>query len=184
MLLGVRDDLREGALRSGSTSKGLTSRPRSRRPRSDGPSGAAEIAARAESDTADYEDLKRLLRAGSSLGGARPRRMSWMRGRIAIAKFPSASSDTWNVMAWEKVALDLARERGCGSRSQLITGRGPERAGRRPLRPPRKGRLGYASAMTMLEASDGDQRSYLEIAEVIEERSTAAQRSCVSYGDE
>jgi serine/threonine-protein kinase HipA len=28
--------------------------------------------------------------------------------------------------------------------------------------------------MTMLEASDGDQRSYLEIAEVIEERSTAA----------
>jgi serine/threonine-protein kinase HipA len=35
-------------------------------------------------------------------------------------------------------------------------------------------RIGYASAMTMLEASDGDQRSYLEIAEVIEERSTAA----------
>ena len=35
-------------------------------------------------------------------------------------------------------------------------------------------RVGYASAMTMLEASDGDQRSYLEIAEVIEERSPAA----------
>ena len=35
-------------------------------------------------------------------------------------------------------------------------------------------RIGYASAMTMLEASDRDQRSYLEIAEVIEERSTAA----------
>jgi serine/threonine-protein kinase HipA len=34
--------------------------------------------------------------------------------------------------------------------------------------------IGYASAMTMLEASDGDQRSYLEIAQVIEERSPAA----------
>jgi serine/threonine-protein kinase HipA len=33
-------------------------------------------------------------------------------------------------------------------------------------------RIGYASAMTMLEARDGDRRSYLEIAEVIEERST------------
>ena len=35
-------------------------------------------------------------------------------------------------------------------------------------------RIGYASAMTMLEARDGDQRSYLEIAEVIEEGSPAA----------
>jgi len=32
-------------------------------------------------------------------------------------------------------------------------------------------RIGYTSAMTMLEARDGDQRSYLEIAEVIEQRS-------------
>jgi serine/threonine-protein kinase HipA len=31
---------------------------------------------------------------------------------VAIAKFPSAASDTWNVMAWEKVALDLARDAG------------------------------------------------------------------------
>jgi len=35
-------------------------------------------------------------------------------------------------------------------------------------------RVGYASAMTISKASDGDQRSYLEIAEVIEERSPAA----------
>jgi hypothetical protein len=33
-------------------------------------------------------------------------------GTLAIAKFPSAAHDTWNVMAWEKVALDLAREAG------------------------------------------------------------------------
>ena len=42
-------------------------------------------------------------------------------GRLAIAKFPSAVSDTWNVMAWEKVALDLARDAGViVPRSELI----------------------------------------------------------------
>jgi hypothetical protein len=68
-------------------------------------------AGRAESYSADYEGLKRLLRAGRSLGGARPKaHVIDASGRIAIVKFPSASSDTWNVMAWEEVALDLARD--------------------------------------------------------------------------
>ena len=94
---------------------------------------------------------------------------------MAIAKFPSESSDTWNVMAWEKVALDLARDAGItvpdsqliriGDRHVLIVDRFDRRG---------TARIGYASAMTMLEASASDQRSYLEIAEVIEERSTAA----------
>src|SRR5580693_3631343 len=158
LLLGVRDDLREGALRF--------------RLDEQGPFLATE-----ESGVpANYEDLKRLLRAGSSLGGARPKaHVLDAAGRVAIAKFPSASSDTWNVMAWEKVALDLARDAGVTvPDSQLI------RVGDRNVlvvdRFDRRGtvRIGYASAMTMLEASDGDQRSYLEIAEVIEERSTAA----------
>src|SRR5580692_9786266 len=177
LLLGVRDDLREGALRfrhagqepflaaEASGIPVLTDLP-----------ALLDIAARAERDTADYEDLKRLLQAGSSLGGARPKaHVLDSAGRVAIAKFPSASSDTWNVMAWEKVALDLARDAGVTvPDSQLI------RVGDRNVlvvdRFDRRGtvRIGYASAMTMLEASDGDQRSYLEIAEVIEERSTAA----------
>ncbi len=175
VLLGVRDDLRQGALRF--------------RLSDDGPYLAAEdsgipvltdlptlldIAGRVESDTADYGELNRLLRAGSSLGGARPKaHVMDSSGRVAIAKFPSTASDTWNVMAWEKVALDLARRAGIsvpdsqligvGDRSVLIIDRF-DRQGR--------ARIGYASAMTMLEAGDGDQRSYLEIAEVIEERST------------
>jgi serine/threonine-protein kinase HipA len=174
VLLGVRDDLRQGALRF--------------RLGEDGPYLAVEesgvpvltdlptlldIAERAELDTADYDELNRLVHAGSSLGGARPKaHVKDSDGRIAIAKFPSASWDSWNVMAWEKVALDLAHEAGIsvpksqlikiGGRSVLIVDRF-DRQGRE--------RIGYASAMTMLEASDGDQRSYLEIAEVIEERS-------------
>jgi len=77
-------------------------------------------------------------------------------------------------MAWEKVALDLARDAGVtvpdsqliriGDRNVLVIDRFDRRG---------TARVGYASAMTMLEASDGDQRSYLEIAEVIEQRSTA-----------
>jgi serine/threonine-protein kinase HipA len=177
VLLGVRDDLRQGALRF--------------RLNEAGPFFALEdsgvpiladllllldIAARVERGTADYEDLKRLLRAGSSLGGARPKaHVVDAAGRVAIAKFPSASSDTWNVMAWEKVALDLARDAGItvpdsdlvrvGDRHVLVVDRFDRRG---------SARIGFASAMTMLEAIDRDQRSYLEIAEVIEERSTAA----------
>ena len=177
ILLGVRDDLRQGALRFRRGEEGrflvaedsgvpvLTDLPR-----------LLEIAERAESDRADYEDLKRLLRAGSSLGGARPKaHVVDAAGRIAIAKFPSASSDAWNVMAWEKVALDLARDAGItvpdsqlirvGDRSVLVVDRFDRQGA---------SRVGYASAMTMLEAGDGDQRSYLEIAAVIEERSAAA----------
>jgi serine/threonine-protein kinase HipA len=132
-----------------------------------------DIATRVESDSADYDELRRLLRAGSSLGGARPKaHVLDAAGRVAIAKFPSAGSDTWDVMAWEKVALDLAHHAGVTvPESQLI-----RVADRHVLivdRFDRRGaaRIGYASAMTMLEARDGDQRSYLEIAAVIEERS-------------
>ena len=176
ILLGVRDDLRQGALRFRRGEEGpfrtvedsgvpiLTDLPK-----------LLEIAERAESDSADYADLKRLLRAGSSLGGARPKaHVVDAAGRIAIAKFPSVGSDTWNVMAWEKVALDLARDAGIkvpdsqlihvGARNVLVVDRFDRRGATR---------VGYASAMTMLEASDGDQRSYLEIAGVIEERSAA-----------
>jgi serine/threonine-protein kinase HipA len=176
LLLGVRDDLRQGALRFRLNEQGpFLATEESGVPALTDLPALLDISARAERGTADYEDLKRLLRAGSSLGGARPKaHVLDAAGQVAIAKFPSANSDTWNVMAWEKVALDLARDAGVRvTDSQLI------RIGNRNVlvvdRFDRRGtaRIGYASAMTMLEASDGDQRSYLEIAEVIEERSTA-----------
>jgi serine/threonine-protein kinase HipA len=177
LLLGVRDDLREGALRFRLSDHApfLATEDSGVPMLADLPE-LLNIAARAEQDIADYKDLKRLLRAGSSLGGARPKaHVLDDAGRLAIAKFPSASSDTWNVMAWEKVALDLAQDAGVivprsqllrmGDRHVLIVDRFDRRD---------RARIGYASAMTMLEASDGDQRSYLEIAGVIEERSPTA----------
>ena len=175
VLLGVRDDLRQGALRFRLSEDGPYLAQDSGVPVLTDLPALLDIAERVESGTADYSDLNRLFRAGSSLGGARPKaHVIDSDGRIAIAKFPSASSDTWNVMAWEKVSLDLARRAGIavpdsrliriGDRTVLIVDRF-DRQG--------TDRIGYASAMTMLEASDGDQRSYLEIAQVIEERSSA-----------
>lgn len=175
VLLAVRDDLREGALRFRLSEDGPYLAQDSGVPVLTDLPALLDIAARVESDTADYGDLNRLFRAGSSLGGARPKaHVMDSDGRIAIAKFPSASSDTWNVMAWEKVSLDLARGAGIavpdsrliriGDRTVLIVDRFDRQGA---------DRIGYASAMTMLEASDGDQRSYLKIAEVIEERSPA-----------
>ncbi len=177
LLLGVRDDLRQGALRFRYDGQEpfLATEESGIPVLADLPL-LLEIAARAERDAANYDDLKRLLRAGSSLGGARPKaHVLDSSGHFAIAKFPSEGSDTWNVMAWEKVALDLARNAEItvpgsrliriGDRNVLIVDRF-DRHG--------KARVGYVSAMTMLEASDGDERSYLEIAEVIERNSVTA----------
>ena len=96
-------------------------------------------------------------------------------GRVAIAKFPSARYDTWNVPAWEAVSLDLARRAGIrvpdsqllriSDRSVLVVNRFDRDADRR---------IGYVSAMTMLEASEGDVGSYLDMAAAIEQTSARA----------
>jgi serine/threonine-protein kinase HipA len=174
-LLGVRDDLRQGALRfrrPGSAAylseDGQGVPPLLELPRL---LGAAD---RLERDQAGDEDLMMLLRGGSSLGGARPKaHVVNGNGKVAIAKFPSAG-DGWEVTRWEEVALRLARAAGVevsASRLHIVDGKPVlvvtrfDRAG--------AVRIGYVSAMTMLEASDGDSASYLEIADVIRRDSPA-----------
>ncbi|HEY2055549.1 MAG TPA: HipA domain-containing protein [Solirubrobacterales bacterium] len=176
-LLGVRDDLRQGALRFRDPDDGGYLAPE--------PEGVPDLvdlprllnaAERLERDEVDEPELQALLHGGSSLGGARPKaHVRDADGRVAIAKFPSPSKDEWDVMAWESVALKLAAEAGIevpdsslhriDGRSVLIVDRF-DRAGDL--------RIGYVSAMTMLEAGDGDQGSYLEIADVIERQSPDA----------
>jgi serine/threonine-protein kinase HipA len=176
-LLGVRDDLRQGALRFRIEDGPFLAEEDKGVPALTDLPSLLDLAAKAERDTADLPDLQRLVRVGSSLGGARPKaHVLDANGRIAIAKFPSANDDTWNVMAWEKVALDLAHKSGITvPESRLLN-----LAGRHVLvvdrfdRTAKGERIGYVSAMTMLEASDGDQRSYLEIAEVVETESRSA----------
>jgi serine/threonine-protein kinase HipA len=176
-LLGVRDDLRQGALRfrdPGSEAflatevhgvPMLTDLPK-----------LLTAAERIEENNETAEDLRILFEVGSSLGGSRPKaHLLDKDGSISIAKFPSSTQDSWNVMAWEKVALDLAHEAGIRvTESRLLSV-----ADRNILivrRFDREGtkRIGYASAITMLETADHEEHSYLEIAEVIETRSPRA----------
>ncbi len=176
-LLGVRDDLRQGALRFrvGEHGKFLADEDRDVPALTQLPE-LLQLAARADQDSANYDELRRLVRAGSSLGGARPKaHVVASDGRIAIAKFPSANTDTWNVMAWEKVAHDLARYAGITvPNSELIhiDGRSVHVIDRFDRRGDE--RIGYISATTMLEANDGETRSYLEIAAAIEQESRRA----------
>lgn len=173
-LLGVRDDLRQGALRFRD--------PESETFLADETSGIPHLvdlpellnlSERAESDVASEEELEILVKGGSSLGGARPKAHVVDRsGRIAIAKFPRPQGDDWDVTAWEAVVLELARNSAItvadsrlievGGRSVLIVDRFDRRQGVR---------VGYASAMTMLEAVDGERRSYIDLAEAIEDQS-------------
>ena len=178
-LLGVRDDLRQGAVRFQLDGGPFVADEVTGVPALTDLPALLDLADRAEVDRADLADLQRLVRAGSSLGGARPKaHVRDAEGRIAIAKFPSADHDTWDVMAWEKVALDLASHAGISVPASRLL----DLAGRSVLvidrfdRTAAGDRIGYVSAMTMLEATDGDQRSYVEIAEVIERTSSRTTR--------
>jgi serine/threonine-protein kinase HipA len=170
-LLGVRDDLRQGALRFRVPATGayladeqngvpqLVDLPR-----------LLDAADRLEREEATEADLLALQRGGSSLGGARPKaHVLDGDGRVAIAKLPSPAADEWDVIRWEGVALALARRAGIAvphatthtidRKAILIVDRFDRERGRR---------IGYVSAMTMLEMTDGDAGSYLDIADAIE----------------
>lgn len=177
LLLAVRDDLRQGAIRFREPADGqfLAGEDAGVPLLTDLPS-LLTAADHVGEKTADAADLRALVRAGSSLGGARPKaHVLDGSGRLAIAKFPSPADD-WNVMAWEKTALDLAELAGIlvpasqlvriDGRDVLIVDRFDRGAGGR--------RIGCCSALTMLEARDGEIGSYLDIASVIEEHSPAA----------
>jgi serine/threonine-protein kinase HipA len=170
-LLGVRDDMRQGAIRFRDPDTHEFLAPSERgipylvdlRPLLD----AAE---RLERDDETAQEIRDLFRAGSSLGGARPKASVRLPDEtIAIAKFPSAANDEWDVIGWEAVALDIAERAGMDTPVRELH----RVEGKRVLvinRFDRVGssRVGYVSAMTMLEAGDGDDdHSYLELADVL-----------------
>ncbi|HTC60827.1 MAG TPA: HipA domain-containing protein [Solirubrobacteraceae bacterium] len=176
-LLGVRDDLRQGALRFRHDEQGgFLAHEREGIPHLIDLPRLLNAAEQLERDEVSAEDLRLLLEGGSSLGGARPKAHVLDReGRLGIAKFPAPQGDDWDVIAWEAVALSLARDAGIAvpefelhpvaGRPVLIL----TRFDRSKL-----GRSGYVSAMTLLEARDGEGSSYIEIAEAIEEHSPRA----------
>ena len=136
-------------------------------------------AMRVDSDDASDDDLKLLLAPGSSLGGARPKASIIDRdGHLAIAKFPK-HDDEIPVSPWEATALSLAAKAGItttewrletvAKREVLLLRRFDRRVGQR---------IPFLSAMSMLDAADGDHHSYLEIADAIRQYGASAEEDC------
>lgn len=177
-LLGVTDETRQGALRFRITP--------------DGPFVAAKdgvhvpplvelpvllTAANAlanDPESVEADDAVRLLLApGSSLGGARAKASVLDRdGSLAIAKFPQAGDDI-DVIGWERVMLVLAAESGINvtdsrletvGRSRVLIVR---RFDRRGLE-----RVPFLSAMSLLDATDGERASYVEIFDALRRESS------------
>lgn len=119
-------------------------------------------------DAENAEELKLLLAPGSSLGGSRPKASILDQdGQLAIVKFPREDDDT-NTVAWEAVALTLAKAAGIRTPDWRL-----ENILEKPVliikRFDRLGkqRIPFLSAMSMLSAQDNEHHSYLEIAYAI-----------------
>lgn len=127
-------------------------------------SAAENVLGDKESD----DDLRLLLAPGSSLGGARPKASVRDRdGQLAIAKFPH-EGDEINAVLWEAVALTLATNAGINVPEWQL-----ETVGKRPVLLLRRfdrfegQRIPFVSAMSMLDARDNEQRSYMEFVDVL-----------------
>ena len=166
-LSGVQDVLRQGALRmwvSGSPVAGGEGVPRE--------VAVPHLLAQADLASASMDaDVRDLLQAGSSLGGARPKAsVRDSAGRLLIAKFPKADETLLDdTCAWEHVALTLAER--CGirvPRTRLIRVRG--RSVLLLERFDRQGdvRIPYLSGMSAIQGSDGETYSYLELVDFLE----------------
>lgn len=118
--------------------------------------------------------LTMLIAPGGSLGGARPKAsVVDPKGSLWIAKFPSLN-DEIDIGAWEKVVHNLAiKSQITTSQANLqkFSGRFHTFMTKRFDRNPASERIHFASAMTLLQRSDGDDAShgasYLELAELI-----------------
>ena len=133
----------------------------------------AEAAERIQSAEQLEPDLRLLLEAGSSLGGARPKAGTIHRGVPWIAKF-SAKSDTFPVCRAEFGVMQLAREcelnvpetdfKSVLDRDVYLIRRFDRNIESNQLR-----RTPFVSALTMLEAHEiaAHEYTYREVAEVL-----------------
>jgi len=182
-LLLVDDEVRQGALRFANHEGGpfLREDADKRVPPLIGLSKLLSATERVIEDKDTDEDLRLLLAAGSSLGGARPKAsVRDKNGRLAIAKFPR-KDDEYNTVAWEAVSFSLATKAGIAAPAVDLV----EVAGKPVLlvrRFDREGttRIPFLSAMSMLGAKDNETRSYLEIVDALRQHSAAPKADMVA----
>lgn len=132
-----------------------------------------------EDDGGSDDDLRLLLAPGSSLGGARPKASVVDRdGQLVIAKFPQ-HGDLIRVTVWEAVALRLAALAGIPTPDWRI-----EKIADRDVmllrRFDRRGdvRIPFLSAMSLLNATDNEPHSYMEIADALRQYGAKADDDC------
>jgi serine/threonine-protein kinase HipA len=180
-LLGVGDAARQGALRFADNEDGpflaeqsAVQIPPLKRLR--------ELLGAVERITADGgtdADIELLLAPGSSLGGARPKASIIDHdGHLAMAKFPQ-HDDTVRAPLWEALALKLAaqariatpvwRIENFARRVVLLLQRFDRAQGTR---------IPFLSAMSMLDAADHEQHSYLEIADALRQYGSRPGEDC------
>ncbi len=180
-LLGVHDSHRMGGLRFRMTSAGpfLDDNQHLASPPWTSLRELEQVSLNLERDDAvehpDYAKwLKMLIAPGGSLGGARPKASVLdEKGALWIAKFPSRRDDE-DIGAWEAVAHILAERAGIRTamtQTRRFASKHHTFLSKRFDRTPEGGRLHFASAMTLLHRSDGDDAasgvSYLELAEFL-----------------
>lgn len=131
---------------------------------------AADAIQRGDRDIAEVA-LRRLFRATGSLGGARPKAGVRRGSDLWLVKFPKPQGDDWNVMAWEASMLDAMSAAGIDvpdhETSTLTVGSEPRTVLflKRFDRTVAHTRIPYFSALTALEARDGDGGDWLDLAD-------------------
>jgi serine/threonine-protein kinase HipA len=128
-----------------------------------------------ENGTDTLQDLRYLQGKGTSLGGMRPKcTIIDTNDRLAIGKFPS-SGDSRSVTRGEVLVMRLAHLAGIDvapARIQEVDGIPVAIIGRFDRAADGK-RIAYLSAASMLQASREEDRSYLEVADVIRSQCAA-----------
>jgi serine/threonine-protein kinase HipA len=118
--------------------------------------------------------LQLLVAPGSSIGGARPKASVLdEHGQLWIAKFPSRM-DTYDLGAWEHLVHQLGQDAGILAAEAIVRTFNTQNhtfLTKRFDRAVNGRRLHFASAMTLLGRTDGDDESvgasYLEMAELL-----------------
>ena len=176
-LLGVYDETRMGGIRFKSNLDGefLSDDRETAAPPWASLRTLEEASRNFENDELDLSErwLNQLIKPGSSLGGARPKAtVVDTKNQLWIAKFPSKNDEN-DTGAWEMVAHDLAALCGLNvpeARLEKFSPLGSTFLIKRFDRLENK-RVHFASAMTLLEKTDGasaaDGSSYLDIAAFI-----------------
>ncbi|MBL0885576.1 type II toxin-antitoxin system HipA family toxin [Myceligenerans indicum] len=177
-LLGVQDETRLGALRLSLDGGETYLAP----PRADVPElvelpSLTEAADAVAEHRGSDQDLRLLVAAGTSMGGARPKvTVRDADDELWMAKLP-LRTDRWDVQAWEYLTLRLASRAGIeipvarlhrvdganGRHSILLT--------RRFDRLPAGGRIGFLSAESLVQKAFFETIDYRTLAETLADHS-------------